>query len=40
LFRELERRNVVKTAMLYAVSSWLILHVADLLFDPMGLPDA
>ena len=37
-FEELKRRNVVKTAILYAVSSWLILQVADLLFDLMGLP--
>ncbi len=32
-FRELRRRNVVKTGILYIVSSWLILQVADLLFD-------
>ena len=39
-FEELKRRHVVKTAILYAVSSWLILQVADLLFDLMGLPGA
>jgi TolB-like protein/tetratricopeptide (TPR) repeat protein len=37
-FQELKRRNVVKTGMLYLVSSWLILQVADLLFDLVGLP--
>ena len=37
-FQELKRRNVVKTGILYLVSSWLILQVADLLFDLVGLP--
>jgi TolB-like protein len=37
-FQELKRRKVVKTGILYVVSGWLILQVADLLFDLMGLP--
>jgi TolB-like protein/Flp pilus assembly protein TadD len=37
-YDELKRRNVVKTAVLYGVASWLILQVADVLFDAMELP--
>jgi len=35
---ELKRRNVVRMAVLYAVASWLILQVADVLFDALELP--
>jgi len=35
---ELKRRNVVKTATLYLVASWLVLQVADVLFDVLDLP--
>jgi TolB-like protein/Tfp pilus assembly protein PilF len=37
-FEELKRRNVVKAAVLYVVASWLILQIADVLFDAMDLP--
>ena len=37
-FEELKRRNVVKMAALYAVASWLILQIADVLFDALELP--
>ena len=37
-FEELKRRNVVKMAALYAVVSWLVLQVADVLFDALALP--
>ena len=37
-FAELNRRNVIKVAVFYAVASWLILQVAELLFDVLGLP--
>lgn len=37
---ELKRRNVIRTAILYAVASWLLLQVAELLFDAMELPAA
>lgn len=37
-FTELIRRNVIKVAVFYAVASWLILQVAELLFDLLGLP--
>lgn len=39
LFEELKRRNVLKTALLYVVSSWLILQVADVLLPNLGAPD-
>jgi len=35
---ELKRRNVVRMVALYAVASWLILQVADVLFDALELP--
>ena len=37
-FEELKRRNVIKMAMLYTVASWVILQIADTLFDAMDLP--
>jgi TolB-like protein len=37
-FSELRRRNVVRMAALYAIASWVILQVADLLFEAMELP--
>ena len=40
MFDELKRRNVVKMAALYVVASWLLLQVADVLFDAMELPAA
>jgi TolB-like protein/predicted Zn-dependent protease len=39
LWAELKRRNVVRTALLYAVASWLVLQVADVLFGIIGVPD-
>ncbi len=38
LFNELKRRNVIKVALLYTVAAWLILQVADVLFEQLGLP--
>lgn len=37
-FSELKRRNVIKVGVLYIVASWLILQVAELLFDALALP--
>ena len=37
-FEELNRRNVIKVAVLYVVASWLLLQVAELLFDALDLP--
>ena len=38
--KELNRRNVIKVAVFYTVASWLILQVAELLFDVLGLPES
>jgi TolB-like protein len=39
-FEELRRRNVARIAVLYVVASWLILQVADVLFDALELPSS
>jgi len=39
LFAELKRRNVFRVALLYCISSWLVLQVADVLFGILGVPD-
>ena len=36
---ELKRRNVVRVAFAYAVVSWLLLQLADVLVPLLGLPD-
>ncbi len=36
---ELKRRNVVRIGLLYAVSGWVLLQVADVLVGLLGLPD-
>ena len=38
LFEELKRRNVIRMAVLYGIASWLILQIADVLFDQLGVP--
>ena len=35
---ELKRRNVVRVAVFYLIASWLILQVADLMFEAIGVP--
>ncbi len=35
---ELKRRNVVRMAVLYAVAAWVVLQIADVLFDQLGVP--
>lgn len=37
---ELKRRNVVRVGALYIVASWVMLQVADVLFDVLELPVA
>ena len=37
-YEELNRRNVIKVAVLYVVASWLVLQVAELLFDALDPP--
>ena len=39
LFSELKRRNVIRVTAGYIVLSWLLLQIADLLMDMLGLPD-
>ena len=38
-FSELRRRNIFRVALFYAVSGWLILQVADVLFGLLTVPD-
>jgi len=40
LLAEMKRRNVAKMAVLYVVASWLVLQVADVLFDALELPSS
>jgi TolB-like protein len=37
-FGELKRRNVTRVAALYLVAAWVILQVAELLFDALSVP--
>lgn len=39
LVSELQRRNVIKVAMLYGVAGWVILQVADILLPILGAPE-
>lgn len=39
LFAELGRRHVYRTGIAYIVASWLLVQVADILFDAFGVPD-
>ena len=39
LFQELKRRNVIRVAVLYAVSSWVLLQLADVLTSLLNVPD-
>jgi hypothetical protein len=38
-FKELQRRNVIRVAIGYIVSSWLLIQIADLALDIIGSPD-
>jgi adenylate cyclase len=37
-YSELKRRNVIRVAVVYAVASWVLLQVGDLLFGALGVP--
>jgi adenylate cyclase len=37
-FAELRRRKVFRVAGVYLVAAWLVIQVADAVFEPMGLP--
>jgi TolB-like protein/Tfp pilus assembly protein PilF len=39
LFGELQRRNVFRVGIAYAVASWILIQVADTLIPMLGLPD-
>ena len=39
LFKELQRRNVFKVAIAYAVSTWILLQLTDVLTQILGLPE-
>ena len=36
---ELKRRNVFRVGIAYVVVAWLVLQVADVVFDAIGSPD-
>ena len=38
LFQELKRRNVFRVAIAYVAVAWLILQVADIVFDNIMAP--
>ena len=37
-FEELKHRNVFRVAMAYAIGSWLIAQIADLILDSTSAP--
>ena len=37
-FAELRRRKVIRVAAVYLVAAWLLIQVADAVFEPIGLP--
>ena len=37
-FAELRRRRVLRTLAAYVVAGWVVLQVADVTFEPLGLP--
>ena len=39
LFEELKRRNVIRIAILYLVSSWVLLQLADVLSSLLNAPE-
>jgi TolB-like protein len=39
LFEELKRRNVIRVAILYLVSSWVLLQLTDVLSSLLNVPD-
>jgi TolB-like protein/thioredoxin-like negative regulator of GroEL len=39
LFKELKRRNVVRVGVAYIVVGWVVVQIAQLLFEAFGTPD-
>ncbi|HET9485326.1 MAG TPA: hypothetical protein VFO79_15300, partial [Xanthomonadales bacterium] len=35
---ELRRRKVVRAAITYAIAAWVVLQVAEVTFEPLGIP--
>ena len=40
LFEELKRRNVFRVGIAYAVVTWLLIQISDIVFPRIGLPDS
>jgi hypothetical protein len=38
--KELKSRNVFRVGIAYAVATWLLIQVADIVFPRIGLPDS
>ncbi|MCH8930324.1 MAG: tetratricopeptide repeat protein [Proteobacteria bacterium] len=39
LFAELKRRNVLKVSTAYVIAAWIMLQMADMVREPLGMPD-
>ena len=39
LFAELKRRNVLKVSTVYVIAAWIMLQMADMVREPLGMPD-
>ena len=39
IFAELRRRKVFRAAIAYAIAAWVIIQIADVIFDPLHLPE-
>ena len=39
VFKELNRRNVFRVAVAYAIGAWLIVQISDLVLDNISAPD-
>ena len=37
-FNELKRRNVFRVGIAYAVATWVLIQIADILLDNFGAP--
>lgn len=38
-FKELQRRKVIRVGVVYVVTAWVLIQVADVVTDPLRLPD-
>jgi hypothetical protein len=39
LAAEIRRRKVLRVVTIYALSVWLVLQIAEVVFEPLGMPD-